>query len=566
MQKILFLLLFSFISMLYGDVHPKVLDLSVSNHAVGRSLLEYEDPTANMTFSEIRHLSSRDFTPLNKAVASHPFTGSAFWYQFKVENKENIPISRLIVFEPAWLDSVNITVVSSEGKLQSDHGGNTYPYSKRSIDHYLINFKHLFEPGISTVYVQVKTRDPFIVSISIMEESAFLAEQVKASLYIGLIYGGILAMLLYNLFLFLGMRARYYGYYVLFLGSFFAMNASYNGYTFMYLFSNAPTVQNWAQSMSIYFFSFAALLFARSFLNLEKYHHTLYIITTYFIYFIVGVAVLSAMFGGYRYHVMFSIIFVMLISIYLFAIALYSLLRGNHSARFFLLGATSGLMGMFITALTVMSFIPYTYLTYKANDFGMYMDVVLLSLALADRMRSTQEKKLIAEKEAKTDILTGLFNRRAYYEISNMEYHRLLRHHRTLSVVMFDVDHFKQVNDTYGHDVGDMVLKSVAAIVKGIIRDYDYAFRVGGDEFLLLLPETNEKKAFYLAERIRRKIKHQKVAEYNKLFLTSSFGIAQYIREDRSIESITRRADKALYKAKKAGRNRVEVFDESAGV
>jgi len=202
MLKILFLLLFSFFSALYAEVHPKALDLSVANHAIGQSLLEYEDTTANMTLSEIRHLSSRDFIPLNKAVASHPFTGSAFWYRFKVENKENSPLSRLIIFEPAWLDSVNVTVVSSDGKVQSDQGGNTYPYSKRSIDHYLINFKQLFEPGISIVYVQVKTRDPFIVSISIMEESAFLAEQVHTSLYIGLIYGGIIAMLFYNLFLF----------------------------------------------------------------------------------------------------------------------------------------------------------------------------------------------------------------------------------------------------------------------------------------------------------------------------------------------------------------------------
>ncbi|MCW8820653.1 MAG: sensor domain-containing diguanylate cyclase [Sulfurovum sp.] len=559
MQKFLFFLFFSFMSIIYADVPLKAVDLSVSNHAIGQCLLEYEDPTANMTISEIRHLPSNAFIPLNKAVASHPFTGSAFWYRFKVENKENRPLSRLIVFEPAWLDSVNITVVSKDGQLQSEQGGNTYPYSKRSIDHYLINFRHLFEPGISTVFVQVKTRDPFIVSISIMKETSFLAEQVHTSLYIGLIYGGIAAMLLYNLFLFFGMKARYYAYYVLFLFAFFVMNASYNGYTFMYLFSNTPTVQNWAQSISIYFFSFTALLFARSFLNLEKYHYTLYIITTYLIYFIVGIAVLSAMFGGYRYHVILAIVFIMLISIYLFVMALYSLLGGNRSARFFLLGAVSGLVGACITALTVMSFIPYTYMTYKASDFGMYIDVILLSMSLADRMKITQEKKIIAEKEAKTDILTGLFNRRAYDKISKMEYKRILRHHRTLSVIMFDVDHFKQVNDTYGHDVGDIVLKSIAAITKGIIRDYDYAFRMGGDEFLLLLPETNEKKALHLAERIRRNIEHQKLEEDNKLFFTASFGIAQYIREDRSIESIARRADMALYQAKKAGRNRVEI-------
>ena len=341
MQRIIIILLMTCISLLYANVQIKPIDLSIPNHAIGHSLLEYEDPSAHMTLSQIRQLSPEKFKPIDKAVASHPFTGSAFWYQFKVDNNENMPASRLIVFEPAWLDLVHITIVSPDGQLQSYQGGNNYPYSKRAIDHYLINFKHTFEAGTSTVYVQVKTRDPFIVSISILEKGTFLAEQLDISMYTGLIYGGIVAMLLYNLFLYFGMKARYYAYYVLFLGAFFAMNASYNGYTFMYFFPNSPVVQNWSQSTSIYIFTFTALLFARSFLNLVKYHYRLYIITTYLMYSIIGISLLSAIMGGYHYHVMFAIVLVMLVSMYLFFIALYSLIKGNRSARFFLLGSTS---------------------------------------------------------------------------------------------------------------------------------------------------------------------------------------------------------------------------------
>ena len=563
MQKTIFLVLLFYLSSLYGNVQLKVLDLSSSHHAIGESLLEYEDTTAKMTLPEIRHLPSKDFTPLNKPVASHPFTNSAFWYKFKVINKENTPLSRLIILEPAWLDSVNFTVISSQGEIKTYQGGNIYPYSKRAIDHYLINFEHDFEPGISTVYMQVKTRDPFIVSLSIMDKAVFLANQSDLSMYIGLVYGGIAAMLFYNLFLFIGMKARYYAYYVLFLGAFFAMNASYNGYTFMYLFSNVPTVQNWAQSTTIYLYVVTALLFARSFLNFLKYHHTLYFITRYLILTIAGIAILSAIIGGYHYHVMLAIISLLFVSMYLFGIALYSLITGNRSARFFLLGTASGLIGAFITALTVMSFIPYTYLTYRANDIGMYIDVVLLSMALADRMKMTQEKRHLAEKEAKTDILTGLYNRRAYYEICHKEFQRLLRHHRSLSIIMFDIDHFKGINDTYGHDAGDNVLKSVATIVKNVIREYDYAFRMGGDEFLVLLPETNEKQALFLAERIRKRVGNRKFIEKGeKFFITASFGISQYNNIERSIEPIVKRADKALYHVKESGRNRVKVLDK----
>ena len=111
MQKTIILFLLFCISLLYGDVHPKAIDLSVPNHEIGQSLLEYEDPTASMTLAKVRQLTSDNFKPLNKAVASHPFTKSAFWYQFKVQNKEHRAVSRLMVFEPAWLDSVNITVI-----------------------------------------------------------------------------------------------------------------------------------------------------------------------------------------------------------------------------------------------------------------------------------------------------------------------------------------------------------------------------------------------------------------------------------------------------------------------
>ena len=266
--------------------------------------------------------------------------------------------------------------------------------------------------------------------------------------------------------------------------------------------------------------------------------------------------------GGYHYHVMYSIILVMFVSDYIFTIALYSWLKGNRSARFFLLGAASGLIGAIITALTVLSFIPFTYMTYKANDFGMLIDAVLLSIALADRVKSTLEKTRIVEKEAKTDIVTGLFNRRAYTETSKIEYQRLLRHKRVLTVIMFDVDHFKKVNDTYGHDAGDYILKSVWIIVEEFMREYDYGFRMVGDEFLLLLPETNAQQASLLAERIRLRIENKKLVDdnNNKFFVTASFGISQYKKIDTSIEDIAKRADKALYQAKKAGRNRVEVL------
>ena len=566
MRKKTIVVLFFFITLLSANTVTKSIDLSTSHHALGNAMFEYEDHSASMTFSEVSALPEEIFRPLNKAVVTHPFTDSAFWYRVKVENRENNSVERVLIFEPAWLDSIQINIISPQGQVQTYQGGNTFPFSKREMEHHLTNFKHHFEPGLSTLYIQVKTRDPFIISLSILQETVFLESHGKETLYIGLIYGGVAAMLLYNLFLFFGIRQRYYLYYVLYLSSFIAMNASYNGYTFMYLLSDYPTVQNWLQPVTIYAFLLTALLFANSFLNLRKYHPVLYKVTTYLMLFIIIIGTLSALIGGYHYYVMYSIVFVVLVSLYLVGIALYSLLTGNRSARFFLLGATSGLTGAIITAMTVLSYIPYSYLTYKANDYGMYIDVVLLSIALADRMKLTLEQKLIAEKAAKTDIVTGLMNRRAYYEVSEAEYQRVLRHPKALSIIMFDIDHFKKINDNYGHDIGDKVLKNVGNIVKNIIREYDNAFRMGGDEFLILLPETNDQQALQMAERIRKEIEGSSLEDEESVEVTASFGIAQYTQNDITIEKVTRRADEALYQAKKAGRNRTEVIDRFAMV
>jgi diguanylate cyclase (GGDEF)-like protein len=201
-----------------------------------------------------------------------------------------------------------------------------------------------------------------------------------------------------------------------------------------------------------------------------------------------------------------------------------------------------------------------------ANDFGIFVDVILLSIALADRMKITQEKKLIAEKEAKTDMLTGLLNRRAYYEISEMEYQKVLRYQRILSVVMFDVDEFKKINDSYGHNTGDSVLQYVAKLARETIREYDYAFRMGGDEFLLLLPETNEKQASILSERLREKIEKQEMTDSkgNVFFVTASFGVVEHTVSEICMELLSKRADEALYQAKESGRNKVQVLDKYA--
>ena len=156
------------------------------------------------------------------------------------------------------------------------------------------------------------------------------------------------------------------------------------------------------------------------------------------------------------------------------------------------------------------------------------------------------------------DELTGIFNRRHLLERLEDEKNRASRGGTLFSVIMLDIDHFKKVNDTYGHLRGDQVLRAVAKNINSILRKTDYCGRYGGEEFLVVLTQTDAEGAKLCAERIRKRIERQEIPELGPDFkLTASLGLTEYrIRE--VLEDVIGRADEALYRAKKRGRNRVE--------
>jgi len=166
--------------------------------------------------------------------------------------------------------------------------------------------------------------------------------------------------------------------------------------------------------------------------------------------------------------------------------------------------------------------------------------------------RKRMDEKL--KKLAMTDILTEAYNRTVFDEIITREMERVKRYNKSLSVTLFDIDHFKKVNDKFGHNVGDSVLEKIATIVKKTIRNVDYFIRWGGEEFVIILAETDKKQAYVLAERIRTDIEKFNFTKAAKI--TISCGVAEFKREDTK-NTLIKRADDAMYKAKRNGRNRV---------
>lgn len=161
-----------------------------------------------------------------------------------------------------------------------------------------------------------------------------------------------------------------------------------------------------------------------------------------------------------------------------------------------------------------------------------------------------------AEKMADTDPLTNIYNRRKFSRLLDQEIQRVERYDRSLSIVLLDIDHFKRVNDTYGHDTGDYVLRRITELIKENIRITDILARYGGEEFIVILPETDVKGASRQIERMRKTI--EKTSFDGVGNLTISAGITSYIGGD-SCRSMITRADKALYLSKEEGRNKVRV-------
>ena len=192
-------------------------------------------------------------------------------------------------------------------------------------------------------------------------------------------------------------------------------------------------------------------------------------------------------------------------------------------------------------------------------------DLKILELFTAHAAAAIRNARLHQQLSllAITDSLTGIFNRRHFFEMAESEFQEAVRYNRPLSVLMFDLDLFKHINDKYGHSKGDDILRTVAQCCATTVRQTDILGRYGGEEFVAVLPQTGSKKAIALADRLRQVISSNPIpAEDGSLTVTASFGVSTFSAETKNLMQLLNRADAALYQAKQSGRNRVCIWTE----
>lgn len=231
-----------------------------------------------------------------------------------------------------------------------------------------------------------------------------------------------------------------------------------------------------------------------------------------------------------------------------------------------------------IVIILFVIYVCYSYFVLGIFSVGYGIVLVLITIRQAFKNLKTknsikhlqlenselQEVNRRLDKDSKIDYLTGLYNRRYILELYNNIVKTSCFNDFDISVIMLDIDHFKLVNDQYGHISGDQVLKKISEVIKLSVRDSDYVGRFGGEEFIVLLPDADIKVAKSICERIRLKINfspiYLKKLEQN-ISVTVSGGVASSDKNHRDILNIINKADRALYNAKNAGRNCVSVIE-----
>ena len=492
------------------------------------------------------------------SVLTNGINSGAIWLVANVFNPTDAPILRRVSVGTGWLERVDF-FFTTEGQLpQHFVSGDRIALGHRSIAKRIPSADYPFPPGETRLLLRVETADPMVVPLYFSSIAVSHSREQSEAIFYSFVYGVMFALSAYNLMLFAGLRKRRYLFYSLYTGSFVAVTASYNGIGMALLWPDAVGWQQWAPPLLMLCFVSSGLAFATSFLKTRRYRPRLHkIIQT------IGVAYF-ALFGAFfaldeqGLALQLAFLVVPVFTVLMLYMGVSSWTGGNQFARYFMLGTLASVIGASVTALTVAGVITYSQLGYYAVDIGMVVDAMLLMLALADLARKNKVARVTAERTAQIDLLTGLNNRRGFLPVAESLWSLVTRKDSNICVAMIDIDHFKNINDQYGHAVGDRILKKIADELDKSRRKGDLLARWGGEEFTLLLPETNEAEALKVAERFRHNIEQLVVNDFGRMIrCTISVGVASRHAQHVTLEHAISKADEELYQAKVQGRNQI---------
>ncbi|MEW8506864.1 MAG: diguanylate cyclase [Candidatus Thiodiazotropha sp.] len=520
------------------------------------------------------------------------FTNAAVWVRYTLTSHLETRRRLILEIDYPLIDEIEFYQPDGVGGFEVRLGGDTNPFVLREIKFRNTLFTFEIEPGQSvTYYMRLVSRGPIQVPVKVWEFKAFAEHSSTTLFWHGLYFGAILLLIVSSIVGFYLFRTSLFLWYAFYLSCYGLLNFTVIGLSSQHLWPETPVLQEYASSILLSLVVIGAMIFSGKLLDLRQYS------ITYFYLFrvIILLALVGMVISLSGYLVLANQITTLsgmaLVPIVISAAAVVYR-RGNLAARYFLLAWGVFLVFVFISGLYYWGVLPYGFFTAYALQIGSVFEVTMLGVAIADRIALINKEKEKADKLANNYLvilnekLEELVHERTEELVeSNRKLHKLathdsltllLNHHsiinalktaisaaerlrQPLCIAMIDVDQFKQINDKFGHQVGDNVLVAIANTFTRSLRAYDVAGRYGGEEFLLILPQTNAENATELIERLRENITELIFSGTQGKGVTVSVGMTSYqCGIEMNTDTLIRCADIALYRAKENGRDRIE--------
>lgn len=536
------------------------------------------------------------FRDLVDTGSSLGFDDSLYWLKFTLSSSATVKEKLVLHFGFPVVDHISLFAPNRSGRIEEQQIGELHPVSEREIPFRNPVFKLEQDPGTTiTYYMKVQTGGALQIPLTVMTLTA-LAEYIDTSnLAYGFYYGVMLILFGAALVAFYYMRHQLYLSYAVYLLSFMFFQLALNGFGYQYLWPGAGDFINNINSAAMALVVVCGLWFAGTFLKIWTEHPALK--QLYLLVIGIGgttflVALVAYADQTLRVAAALGLVFVPIVM----ASAIVSLRAGFQPARFFLAAWGVFLVGVLITCLNYFGILENNFVTYNAMQIASLLEILILGYVLLDNVTTLhferraamqanshllnklnreletevvartcelEEKNRMLSDLALRDSMTGLLNHNASMEQLRLLLSNAKRYRQQLSVLMIDIDFFKRVNDHYGHQAGDVVIQRIAAVLESSVREADSCGRYGGEEFVLLLPQTSGENASGLAESIREKVQELKIPDIANESVSISVGVTELDLTKASDDPL-RKADKALYAAKMNGRNRV-VFLQDDG-
>ncbi len=543
-----------------SDTEIRYLDIDhLPSSPLGRYLDFLPESGNPLSLTEAYALySSNAYRQTTSDVLSFGIGAQAVWLHLAVFNNSSWIETRQLVIDLPWLDDIQVNVVHDQFlPYERFQVGDQWPFEARPEKQRGFYLPLKLPPGASDIFIRVATSDPLVTPVYLLDEGQKNHLLELQNYTYAFVYGYLIALMLYNIILAVAIGNTSGLFYSLYLGCFLLMNLSYTGHGFRWIWPEATELQRWSPPLTMIIYGSAGLLFANHFLGFIQHHPRIFKSSMALSVAAMGMLALSFTLDAQVLGLLTAFAFAATLTLALLALGIFAYLKRLPTARYFLVAAIAGIAGAGMTTITVWGLIPYSQLGYRAVEIGMLMEATLLALALAAKLRLSEKERQEAKYLAEIDPLTGLNNRRAFYRQAHKLWELAAQQGYTLSAVVIDIDHFKQLNDTHGHACGDQVLKLLAATISAQVRKGDIAVRWGGEEFIILLNRTSLDEASQLAERLRRSIEDMEIEQLEADHsFTISLGVAEMLDKDAGVDDLIKRSDKALYRAKASGRNR----------